>query len=160
MRFPSGCPSSAGYKFVARLISAAFEGKTGVVEPSYVYVKDDAALQKEIGESIDFFSVPVELGVRPLSFFTSLERSEIAELSWPRLLLQPSGAEKLLPVGKLSEYEASLLKAALAELTGSISSTSFSVLCSNAYWPCRLLSLFLSRAAQSEGVGFISSPKL
>lgn len=81
MRFPSGCPSSAGYKFVARLISAAFEGKTGVVEPSYVYVKDDAALQKEIGESIDFFSVPVELGVRPLSFFTSLERSEIAELS-------------------------------------------------------------------------------
>lgn len=53
----------AGYKFVARLISAAYDGQSGVIEPSYVYVKDDAALQKEIGEAIDFFSVRVELGV-------------------------------------------------------------------------------------------------
>lgn len=36
---------------------------------------------------------------------------------------QPTGAEKLLPVGKLSEYEASLLKGALPELSGSIAST-------------------------------------
>lgn len=53
----------AGYYFVQRLISAAFEGKTGVVEPSYVYTKDEASLASEIGESLDFFSVPVELGV-------------------------------------------------------------------------------------------------
>nr|CRX79124.1 hypothetical protein ls5930a1_00170 [Leucosporidium scottii]CRX79200.1 hypothetical protein ls5931a1_00025 [Leucosporidium scottii] len=85
----------AGYYFVQRLISAAFEGKTGVIEPSYVYTKDESSLASEIGESLDFFSVPVELG--------------------------PEGAKKLHPVGKLSSYEASLLKAALGELSGSIS---------------------------------------
>lgn len=84
----------AGYKFVNRLIGAAFQGKTDVVEPSYVYVKGDAGLIAEIGDDLDFFSVRVELG--------------------------PSGAEKLLPLGKLSESEAALLKAALPELAASI----------------------------------------
>ena len=55
--------NAAGYKFVNRLISAAYEGKTGVVEPSYVYTKGNSALAAEIGEELDFFSVPVELGV-------------------------------------------------------------------------------------------------
>lgn len=54
----------AGYKFVNRLISAAYEGKEGVVEPSYVYTKGNAALTKELGEEIEFFSLPVLLGVR------------------------------------------------------------------------------------------------
>ncbi|KAL8291306.1 hypothetical protein RQP46_002284 [Phenoliferia psychrophenolica] len=84
----------AGYKFVNRLISAAYEGKTGVVEPSYVYTKGNSALTAEIGEELDFFSVPVELG--------------------------PNGIEKVLPIGKLSEYEKTILKAALPELSGSI----------------------------------------
>ena len=56
----------AGYKFAAQLISAAFEGKTGVVAPSYVYVKGNADVTKAIGQDLSFFSVPVELGVRPL----------------------------------------------------------------------------------------------
>ncbi|KAK4048447.1 hypothetical protein OIV83_004793 [Microbotryomycetes sp. JL201] len=84
----------AGYYFAERLIDAAFKGKSGVVEPSYVYTKEFSELEKELGQAIDFFSVPVELG--------------------------PNGAEKLLPVGKLNEQEQTLLKAAVAELGGSI----------------------------------------
>lgn len=57
----------AGYKFVNQLISAAFEGKTGIVEPSYVYIKGEtsggAAIKSEIGQDLEYFSVPVELGV-------------------------------------------------------------------------------------------------
>jgi malate dehydrogenase len=57
---------TAGYKFVDRLIAAAFEGKTGVVEPSYVYIKADtvggAAVKAQIGD-LEYFSLPVELGV-------------------------------------------------------------------------------------------------
>ena len=56
----------AGYKFVDRLIQAAFEGKTGIVEPSYVYIKSDiagaAAAKASIGD-LEYFSLPVELGV-------------------------------------------------------------------------------------------------
>ncbi|GAA5940711.1 hypothetical protein JCM21900_002818 [Sporobolomyces salmonicolor] len=84
----------AGYKFAAALIAAAFEGKQGVVEPSYVYVKDAADIQKEVGQDLAFFSVPVQLG--------------------------PAGAEKLLPIGKLSSFEQNLLKECLGELGGSI----------------------------------------
>jgi malate dehydrogenase len=88
----------AGYKFVNRLISAAFEGKTGVVEPSYVYIKGNtvggAAIKNEIGEDLEYFSVPVELG--------------------------PNGIEKILPIGTISAYETTLLKAAVPELAGSI----------------------------------------
>ncbi|KAM0747843.1 malate dehydrogenase, NAD-dependent [Meredithblackwellia eburnea MCA 4105] len=84
----------AGYKFVDRLIGAAFEGKKDVVEPSYVYTKENKELEGELGQGIDFFSVPVLLG--------------------------PNGAEKQLPLGKLSEYEQTLLKAAVPELVGSI----------------------------------------
>lgn len=88
----------AGYKFVNQLISAAFEGKTGIVEPSYVYIKGEtsggAAIKSEIGQDLEYFSVPVELG--------------------------PNGIEKILPIGSLSAYEAGLLKAAVPELSGSI----------------------------------------
>ncbi|GAA5848561.1 hypothetical protein JCM3766R1_005295 [Sporobolomyces carnicolor] len=84
----------AGYKFASDLLSAAFDNKSGVVAPSYVYVKESADLQKEIGQEVDFFSVPVQLG--------------------------PSGVEKLLPLGKLSSHEQTLLKDCLSELGGSI----------------------------------------
>ncbi|KAK4052286.1 hypothetical protein OIO90_004367 [Microbotryomycetes sp. JL221] len=84
----------AGYYFAERLISAAFQGKSNVVEPSYVYTKDDSELTKVLGQSIDFFSVPIELG--------------------------PNGIEKLLPIGQLNEQEQSLLKSAVNELGGSI----------------------------------------
>jgi hypothetical protein len=53
----------AGYKFASDLLSAAFDNKSNIVAPSYVYVKDSSDLQKEIGQEVDFFSVPVQLGV-------------------------------------------------------------------------------------------------
>lgn len=57
---------TAGYKFVDRLIDAAFNGKTGIVEPSYVYIKADTAsaatIKAEIGD-LEYFSLPVALGV-------------------------------------------------------------------------------------------------
>ncbi|GAA6041916.1 hypothetical protein JCM8097_000219 [Rhodosporidiobolus ruineniae] len=84
----------AGYKFAEQVIAAAFEDKKGVIAPSFVYVKDAADVQKQLGQEIAFFSVPVELG--------------------------PTGAEKLHTLGSLSSYEQELLQAVLAELPGSI----------------------------------------
>ncbi|GAA5839061.1 hypothetical protein JCM11251_007866 [Rhodosporidiobolus azoricus] len=84
----------AGYKFTEQLIAAAFQGKSGVVAPSYVYVQEDASIQKELGQDTAFFSVPVQLG--------------------------PNGVEKLNPLGQLSSYEKELLQAVLSELPGSI----------------------------------------
>lgn len=43
----------------------AVKGEKGIVEPTFIYlpgVKDGAAIAKKTGS--DFFSVPVELGVR------------------------------------------------------------------------------------------------
>ncbi|GJN93872.1 hypothetical protein Rhopal_006931-T1 [Rhodotorula paludigena] len=84
----------AGYKFAEQLIGAAFQGKKGVVAPSYVYVAEAKDIQQEIGQDLAFFSVPVELG--------------------------PNGVEKLHPLGQLSSYEKELLQACLGELPGSI----------------------------------------
>ena len=39
-------------------------------------------------------------------------------------VVQVNGISKILPIGKLSEYEAGLLAAVIPELQGSISSTS------------------------------------
>lgn len=56
----------AGYKFAQQVIAAAFEGKKGVVAPSYVYVEESKDILASIGKDLAFFSVPVELGVRSL----------------------------------------------------------------------------------------------
>ena len=51
----------AGYRFAERLI-LALKGKSGVVEPTFVYLPGVAggeAIAKKTG--CDFFSVPVEL---------------------------------------------------------------------------------------------------
>lgn len=53
----------AGYRFAEKLIRAA-KGEKGIVEPTFIYlpgVTGGDAIQKETG--VDFFSVPVELGV-------------------------------------------------------------------------------------------------
>jgi hypothetical protein len=52
----------AGYRFVKSLISSAFEGKP-VVENTYIYVKSYAHVKETLGEEVDYFSVPVKLGV-------------------------------------------------------------------------------------------------
>ncbi|KAH8918737.1 malate dehydrogenase [Atractiella rhizophila] len=85
----------AGARFVNSLIAAAWEGRGGVVEMTYINVKDEASVASVIGSDIDYFSVPVELGT--------------------------SGVNKILPIGELNTYEGNLLKNALVELKGNIS---------------------------------------
>ena len=49
----------------AEKIIKAVKGEKGIVEPTFVYlpgVSGGEAVQKEVG--VDYFSVPVELGVR------------------------------------------------------------------------------------------------
>jgi len=87
----------AGAEFAAKVIKA-LKGEKGIVVPSYVNlpnVPGGEAVGNEIGEKLEFFSVPVELG--------------------------PNGIETVHPIGKLSEYEQGLVKAALPELKTSIS---------------------------------------
>jgi malate dehydrogenase len=53
------------HSFAEKVLRAA-KGEKGLVEPSYVYlpgVPGGEAIAKEVG--VDFFSVPVELGVSP-----------------------------------------------------------------------------------------------
>lgn len=57
----------AGAEFAYKVIRAA-KGEKGIVAPTYVNLTADAeggaALKKEIGKDIAYFSAPVELGVR------------------------------------------------------------------------------------------------
>jgi hypothetical protein len=56
----------AGAEFAAKVIDA-LSGKKGLVAPSYVHLDADkeggAALKKEIGKELDYFSTNVEIGV-------------------------------------------------------------------------------------------------
>lgn len=57
---------SAFHSFTEKLIKAT-KGEKGIVEPTYVYlpgVSGGDAIAKETG--VDYFSVPVELGVHSL----------------------------------------------------------------------------------------------
>lgn len=64
----------AGAEFANSVIKA-LKGETGIVVPTFVHLTADAAggeaLKKEIGKELDFFSAPVELGVRPEHLSTS-----------------------------------------------------------------------------------------
>ena len=54
----------AGFRFAEKVIKAS-KGEKGIIEPTYVYlpgVEGGAEIAKATG--VDFFSVPVELGVR------------------------------------------------------------------------------------------------
>lgn len=91
--------AAAGYRFVDSLLRAKWQKEANVVEMSYVLLKaapeDADAIQKVVGQDVDYFSVPVELGA--------------------------AGVERLLPLGSLSALEDKLLKAAIPELQGNIS---------------------------------------
>ena len=56
----------AGAEFAAKVIDA-LSGKKGLVSPSYIHLDADkeggAALKKEIGKQLDYFSTNVEIGV-------------------------------------------------------------------------------------------------
>ncbi|PCH43075.1 NAD-malate dehydrogenase [Wolfiporia cocos MD-104 SS10] len=99
----------AGAEFASKVLKA-LKGEAGIVAPSFVHLSSDAAggeaIRKEIGTDLDYFSVLVELGT--------------------------GGVTKLRPIGKVTEYERSLIDAALPDLATNI----------------------------DKGVAFIQSPKL
>jgi malate dehydrogenase len=85
----------AGFRFAERVMQAV-KGKSGVVEPTFVYlagVDGGDEIKKETG--CDYFSVPVELG--------------------------PQGAVKAINIlGSANDYEKKLLKACYDGLKGNI----------------------------------------
>ncbi|KAI0646754.1 malate dehydrogenase [Trametes meyenii] len=87
----------AGAEFAEKIVRAA-KGEKGIVAPTFVNLAADKeggdALKKEIGQDLDYFSAPVELGVE--------------------------GVVKINPLGKITEHEAALVKAAVPELATNI----------------------------------------
>ncbi|THG95397.1 hypothetical protein EW026_g6248 [Hermanssonia centrifuga] len=87
----------AGAEFAAKVIKA-IKGEKGIVAPTFVNLASDKAsgdaLKKEIGQDLEYFSAPVELG--------------------------PEGVVFINPLGKLTDYEKTLVQAALPELAISI----------------------------------------
>jgi len=89
----------AGARFALAVLDAKFNGKTGIIENTYVDISADpdnaAKALKAIGaEGVQWFSLPVELG--------------------------PDGVKKIHPVGDLNASEKNLLKACFAELKTNI----------------------------------------
>ncbi|KAG1143615.1 hypothetical protein G6F37_010359 [Rhizopus arrhizus] len=88
----------AGARFATNIIEAAFAGKKGIVECTYVQLDADKSgaqsVKDLVGSELEYFSVPVELG--------------------------PSGVEKILPIGNVNEYEKKLLIEASPELKTNI----------------------------------------
>ena len=87
----------AGAEFAAKVVRA-LRGETGIVAPTFVHLDSDAAsgaaLKKEIGKDLEYFSAPVELG--------------------------PQGVASIRPLGTLTPYEKTLVDAALPELQTNI----------------------------------------
>ncbi|KAI0822664.1 malate dehydrogenase [Trametes gibbosa] len=87
----------AGAEFAYKVIRAA-QGEKGIVAPTFVNLAADKeggeALKKEIGQDLDYFSAPVELG--------------------------PEGVVKINGLGKITEHETNLIKAAVPELATNI----------------------------------------
>ncbi|KAF2484603.1 malate DEHYDROGENASE, NAD-dependent [Neohortaea acidophila] len=85
----------AGYRFAERVMQAA-KGKTGIVEPTFVYlpgIEGGDAIAKETG--CDYFSVPVELGT--------------------------DGAKKAVNIlGSANAYEKKLIEKCVEDLKGNI----------------------------------------
>ncbi|KAG8908807.1 hypothetical protein FRB99_003045 [Tulasnella sp. 403] len=103
--------AQAGYQFASYCIDAIVsKGSKTFTTPSYINLDADRdggeAVRKELGAEVDYFSVRIVLGA--------------------------NGVEKILPLGKLNDYEQGLVQAALPELTQNI----------------------------TNGVNFIAAPKL
>ncbi|PIL23701.1 hypothetical protein GSI_13450 [Ganoderma sinense ZZ0214-1] len=83
----------AGVEFTNKIIRAV-KGEKGIVAPSFVHLSADKnggeALKKEIGRDLDYFSAPIELG--------------------------PEGVVAIKSLGKVTDYEAGLIKTAVPEL--------------------------------------------
>ncbi|KAH6904470.1 L-malate dehydrogenase [Coprinopsis sp. MPI-PUGE-AT-0042] len=87
----------AGAEFAFKVIRAV-KGEKGIVAPSYVSVEADttgsAALTKELGQQLAFFSSNVELGTE--------------------------GVARIIPLGEITEAEKALVQAAIPELVKNI----------------------------------------
>ncbi|EGN94898.1 hypothetical protein SERLA73DRAFT_187996 [Serpula lacrymans var. lacrymans S7.3] len=87
----------AGAEFAGKVIRA-LNGEKGIVAPSYVNLAADKtggeALKKEIGKDLEYFSAPVELGTE--------------------------GVVKIRSLGKITEAEQVLVKAAVPDLVSNI----------------------------------------
>jgi len=87
----------AGFEFANKIVRA-IKGEKGIVAPSFVALEADpaggAALAKELGTELEFFSSRIELG--------------------------PNGVEKIHTLGKITPAETELVKAAIPELKTNI----------------------------------------
>ena len=105
----------AGFRFAERVMQAV-KGKSGVVEPTFVYlpgIEGGDAVQKETG--CNYFSVPVELGVS-LPYLIYESSRFLTELC-----AQPEGAKKVNNIlGSANDYEKKLLEKCYADLKGNI----------------------------------------
>ena len=91
----------AGAEFATKVLKA-IRGEKGIIAPTYVHLSADeaggAALKKELGTELEYFSANVEIG--------------------------PEGVAKINPLGKLTEFEQGLIKAAIPELQKNIETVS------------------------------------
>ncbi|GJE92943.1 NAD-malate dehydrogenase [Phanerochaete sordida] len=87
----------AGAEFAQKVIRA-IKGEKGIVAPTFVHLSSEpaggAALKKEIGKDLEYFSAPVELG--------------------------PDGVASIKSLAKLTDYEKGLIDAAIPELATNI----------------------------------------
>jgi malate dehydrogenase len=107
----------AGAEFAAKVLRAV-KGEKGIVAPSYVNLTADpsggAALKKDIGHDVEYFSSNVELGVRLVYVRVGLMFFLISVFN------QPGGVVKIHSLGKITSAEQELVKAAVPELESNI----------------------------------------
>ncbi|CAJ0753955.1 15482_t:CDS:2 [Entrophospora sp. SA101] len=87
----------AGAKFASSVLDATVKGKPGIIVQSYINLdadKEGSFQLKNTIDNLEYFSTNIELG--------------------------PNGVSKILPLGNLTEYEQSLLKAAISQLKANI----------------------------------------
>lgn len=105
----------AGAEFAQKVIRA-IKGEKGIIAPTFVHLSSEpaggAALKKEIGKDLEYFSAPVELGVRRFLLPESVRDADC--------VLQPEGVASIKSLGKLTDYEKGLIDAAIPELATNI----------------------------------------
>lgn len=99
----------------AQSIIKALKGDKGIIEPTFVYlpgVPGGDAIAKATG--VDFFSVPVELGVTE-------QNGTVDMKSFANVMVQVGGAENAINIlEKATEQERKLLEISIKGLKGNI----------------------------------------
>ena len=113
--------SESGNEFALKVLRA-LKGETGVVAPSFVHLSADSEggerVRKELGEEgLEYFSVPVEIGVCALCFLgVCVEFLTSFFLSF----FQSEGVKKIHSLGPVTDKETALLKKAVETLKDNI----------------------------------------